>query len=89
MSEERKDETRARDRPASEKTAGWIASGVVRLGLAIVGVVLLLFAAGRIAGIDLLELTVEVLTSSIGRWIVLAVVALVLIVVAVRGFSER
>jgi hypothetical protein len=89
MSEERNDETRARDRPASEKTAGWIASGVVRLGLAIVGVVLLLFAAGRIAGIDLLELTVEVLTSSIGRWIVLALVALVLIVVAVRGFSGR
>ena len=89
MSEERNDETQTGDRSASEDTTRWLASGIVRLGLAIVGVVLLLFAAGRIAGIDLLEMVLEVLTSSIGRWILLAFVALVLLAVAVRGFSSR
>ncbi|PSP43335.1 hypothetical protein BRC68_07565 [Halobacteriales archaeon QH_6_64_20] len=89
MSEERNNETQTGDRSASEDTTRWLASGIVRLGLAIVGVVLLLFAAGRIAGIDLLEMVLEVLTSSIGRWILLAFVALVLLAVAVRGFSSR
>ena len=88
MSEERNNETQTGDRSASEDTTRWLASGIVRLGLAIVGVVLLLFAAGRIAGIDLLEMVLEVLTSSIGRWILLAFVALVLLAVAVRGFSS-
>ena len=81
--------TEARDRPAGEGTTRWLASGIVRLGLAIVGVVLLLFAAGQIAGIDLLEMVFEVLSSSIGRWILLALVAVVLLVVAIRGFSSR
>ena len=89
MSEERNNETQTGDRSASEDTTRWLASGIVRLGLAIVGVVLLLFAAGRITGIDLLEMVLEVLTSSIGRWILLAFVALVLLAVAVRGFSSR
>ena len=89
MSEERNNETQTGDRSVSEDTTRWLASGIVRLGLAIVGVVLLLFAAGRIAGIDLLEMVLEVLTSSIGRWILLAFVALVLLAVAVRGFSSR
>ena len=89
MSEERNNETQTGDRSASEDTTRWLASGIIRLGLAIVGVVLLLFAAGRIAGIDLLEMVLEVLTSSIGRWILLAFVALVLLAVAVRGFSSR
>jgi ABC-type sulfate transport system permease component len=94
MSEERPGETRADERPAGDRstsrnTAGRFASGIVRLGLAVIGVVLLLFAAGRIAGIDLLEMAIEVLASPIGRWIALAFVALVLIVIAVRGFSKR
>ena len=87
------EERPAGDRPADDRrrgknTAGWLASGVVRLGLAIVGVVLLLFAAGQIAGLDLLEMVIEVLTSSIGRWILLAFVAVVLLAVAIRGFSR-
>ncbi len=54
-------------------------------GLAIVGFVLLLFALGQAVGFDLLGLVADVVSSQTGRWLVVALFALLLIGVAERG----
>jgi hypothetical protein len=56
--------------------------------LAIVGLVVVLFAVGQIVGIDLLGLAAEALSSEIGQWLVIAAVGLVLIGLAQRGFRS-
>lgn len=70
-----------------EDAAEWFAASTLRVGLALVGIVLLLFALGQVAGLDLLGLVVDALTSSIGRWLLVALFALLLIAIAVRGFG--
>ena len=66
----------------------WFASTAVRTVLAIVGLVILLFALGQLVGLDLLELTAAALSSEIGRWLLLAAFALLLIALAQRGFRS-
>lgn len=73
----------------TEGVTGWAAASTFRVGLALIGFVLLLFALGQIAGFDLLGLVVDALSTSTGRWLIVAIVALVLIVIAVRGFGRR
>lgn len=93
-----KGETRADGRGTTERRAGaepeagfteWLASTAVRTVLVIVGVVVLLFALGQLVGLDLLGLTAEALSSEIGRWLLLAAFALLLIALAQRGFRTR
>jgi hypothetical protein len=67
---------------------GWFTSTAVRMVLAIVGLVVVLFAVGQIVGIDLLGLAAEALSSEIGQWLVIAAVGLVLIGLAQRGFRS-
>jgi hypothetical protein len=69
--------------------AGWFTSTAVRLVLAIVGLVVVLFALGQVVGIDLLGLAAEALSSEIGRWLVIAAFGLLLIGLAQRGFRSR
>ena len=72
-----------------EGVAGWAAASTFRVGLALIGFVLLLFALGQIAGLDLLGLVVDALSTSVGRWLIVAFFALIIIAVAVRGFGTR
>lgn len=81
---------RARDqRTTGEAMSEWIAEGALRIALTIVGLVLLVYAVGRAVGVNLLDIFIDALLSPLGRWIVVAFFALLLIVVAVRGFRDR
>jgi Na+-transporting NADH:ubiquinone oxidoreductase subunit NqrD len=64
-----------------------LAVSTLRIGLAILGFVLLLFALGQAVGFDLLGTVVDALTSRIGRWLVVAFFALLIIAVAAWGFD--
>lgn len=68
---------------------GWFASSALRFGLVLVGVFLLLAALGQLSGIDILGVTAELLGTEVGRWLLVAVVAIGLIAVAVYGFTGR
>ncbi|PSP62762.1 hypothetical protein BRC77_08995 [Halobacteriales archaeon QH_8_64_26] len=77
---------------AANRGAGvteWFASTALRAALAVVGVVVLLFALGQLVGIDLLGLAAEALSSELGRWSLIAVFGLLLIGLAQRGFRSR
>lgn len=76
--------------PPQEPAAstGWFASAALRTGLIIVGFVLLLFALGQAVGFNLLDLVIDAATSPMGRWIVVAIFALLLIAVAGRGLNR-
>lgn len=75
------------DPAAGEETAEWFAASTLRIGLAIIGFVLLLFALGQAVGLDLLGLVVEALNTRVGRWLMVAFFALLLIMIALRGFT--
>ncbi len=64
---------------------GWFASTALRWTLAVVGIVLLLFALGQAFDTPLLGWVVDAATSETGRWLVLALVALGLIALAANG----
>lgn len=74
--------------PLGDGAAGWFAASTLRVGLALIGIVLLLFALGQVAGLDLLGLVAEALSSEVGRWLLVAFFALLIIAVAVRGFGS-
>lgn len=76
-------------RAAGEELSRWLAESVLRVGLVLVGLVLLVYALGRAVDVDLLSIVVDALLSPIGRWLVVAFFALLLIVVAQRGFRDR
>lgn len=78
------------DHPSrAEESAAWFATSALRLGIALIGLVLLMVALGQIVGVDFLALFGEVLASSVGRWIIVAVVALAIISFAIHGFGRR
>lgn len=66
---------------------GWLASSTLRIGLLLVGVFLLLAALGQLSGIDILGQTAALLGTEVGRWLLVAGVAIALIAVAVYGFG--
>lgn len=76
--------------PGSARTAesvdGFTVS-IIRVVLAFVGLVLFLYAVGRAVGVDPLAVLGEILATRIGRWLLLAVFALILVLVALRGFG--
>lgn len=76
--------------PPQERSgpAGWFASAALRTGIVIIGFILFLFALGQAVGFDLLDLFLDAVTSPMGRWIVVAIFALLLIAVASRGLNR-
>lgn len=62
-----------------ESATQWFATTAVRVGLTIIGIVLLLFALGQAVGLPLLELVTTALTSQTGQWLVVAFFAVLLI----------
>lgn len=71
-----------------ESATSWFASTAVRLGLTLIGVVVLLFALGQAVGLPLLELAANAVTSQTGQWLVVAFFAVLLIGAAQRGVSS-
>jgi hypothetical protein len=76
------------DQPSGEEAAGWFARSTLRIGLALIGVVVLIVALGQIAGVDFFGMIADVLATSIGRWIAVAALALVIISFAIHGFGR-
>lgn len=72
---------------AGNPVAEWFVASTFRIGLAILGLVLLLFALGQAVGVPLLSMLGDALSTRVGRWLAVAVFALLLIVVALRGFG--
>lgn len=65
------------------------AASTLRVGLAFLGLVILLFGVGQAVGLDLLGLLASVLNSPVARWIAVALFGLILISVAFSGFRRR
>lgn len=76
------------DAPAEDGAADWVAVSTFRIALAILGLVLLLFGLGRVVGVDFLQLVADAMATPMGRWLAVAVVGLVLIGIAARGFGR-
>jgi hypothetical protein len=76
------------DQPPGNDTAGWFAMSALRFGIVLIGLVLLLVALGQIAGVNFLELFADVLATPVGRWIVVAFVAVLIVSFAVHGFDR-
>lgn len=76
--------------PVAERSAGALLTRtVLRVGLAVLGIVLLLFALGQAFGVDLLGPAAALLATETGRWLAVALLALVLISVAASGWRSR
>lgn len=92
MSDQQPDETdgtRRDERPPEASTTSFFARGIVRMGLVVIGTVLLLFALGQAFGFDLLGMVAEFLGTQTGQWLAVAFFALVLISVAAGGWRRR
>lgn len=64
--------------------AGWFTETALRAGVAIIGIVLLIFALGQAVGADFLGMLAAALSSQVGRWLAVAVFALFVIAAAFR-----
>ena len=82
--EERRAEKTRREGPAE-----WVASTALRLGLALVGIVLLVFAIGQILDVPLFDVLDDALSSQVVVWLIVGLFALLLLGLAARGFSYR
>lgn len=80
-------ETARRGPPSGEGLAAWFAASTLRIGLAVVGFIVVLYALGRAAGVDLLGLFADALGTEVGRWLAVALFGLVLIVIALYSFD--
>lgn len=69
--------------------SAWFAETAARTGLALVGLVLLLFALGQAVGLNLLGTFADAITSQTGRWLVVAFFAVLLIIAAARWGVTR
>lgn len=64
-----------------------LAVSTVRVGLLILGIVVLLFASGQIVGFDILAYISDALDTREARWFTVAFFGLILIFIAFRGFD--
>lgn len=63
-----------------------IATSTVRLGLLVLGILLLLYATGQAVGFDVLAMISDALDTQQARWLIVAFFALILITISLRGF---
>lgn len=74
------------EREGGSGTAEWFAMTTLRVGLTLVGLLLLLFALGQAFAIDLIGIAAAALTNPTGQWLVVALFGLALVFVAQRAF---
>lgn len=77
-----------RQENAGARVSRWFAASAARGGLAIIGLVFLLFALGQAVGVPLLDMFANALSSQTGRWLVVAAFAVALISLAQRGIPS-
>lgn len=82
------DDAQGREPPA-EGAGAVLTRTLFRLGLAIVGFVLLLFALEQAFDIELFDALEDALATETGRWLAVAFLALLLIAVALGGWRYR
>lgn len=75
----------ANQRRTAGSSTNWLARTGMMTALALAGFLILLFALGQAFDFDLLGLFADAVSSEIGRWLVVAFFALLLIGVAERG----
>lgn len=80
----RNEQPRDEGRSHGTGLTGWVTETAFRAGIAIIGVVLLLFALGQAVGADFLGMFAAALSSQVGRWLAVAVFALFVIAAAFR-----
>lgn len=85
--EGQRDATRGRRASYGEAVTTWFAASTLRLGLAIVGFIVLVFALGRAAGVDFFGALADALGTEVGRWLAVALFGLLLIVIALYSFD--
>lgn len=68
-------------------TAEWVATSTLRIVLAVVGLFVLLFGLSMAMGVDLIGALADRLQTEIVQWLLVALVGLLLVIVAVRGFG--
>lgn len=79
--------------PAGDRTtqgAGlvdWVTETFLRTAVAILGVLLLLFAVGQIAGFDTIGALADLLSNEVVQWMLVAVFALLLIIIASKNWN--
>lgn len=85
--DEEEQRTERRRTRAAEQSVGAVATSTLRVLLGIIGLILLLFAVGQLVGIDLLAILSDALDTPEARWTFVAIFALMLLIIAVRGFD--
>lgn len=85
----RDEDHRTRDDDTSNEPVQKVADTTLRMMLLFLGVVVLLFAIGQVMGIDVLAMASDALDNEEARWIVVALFALILIAISLRGFGLR
>lgn len=80
-------ENATQQRDTSEQIASWFTETMVRTVVAIFGVALVLLALGQIAGVPLLEIVADFITSGIGAWVLIAFFGMLLLVAASKSWN--
>jgi hypothetical protein len=68
----------------AQETASIVTRSALRIGLALFGLVVLLFALSQAFGVDLIS---PIMETQMGQWLVVAFVAFVLILIALGGWG--
>lgn len=78
-----------RERRQRTSPVSWFMESALRMGLVLIGFIILVFALGQVIGVDLFAIIGGVLSTEAGRWLAIAFFALLLILVALVGFRSR
>lgn len=74
-------------RTAGERITSWFTETILRSAVAVFGVILVLLALGQLAGVDLLGILGEFLTSSVGVYLLIAFFGVLLLVAASKSWN--
>jgi len=85
QAEQPQQQQQQRSNDGFEESTELLAGTAVRLGLTVIGVVLLLFALGQAVGLPFLAMTAEALSTQTGQWLAVAFFAVLLIAAAQKA----
>jgi hypothetical protein len=80
-------QTTSKQNDTGEQIASWFTETLVRAAVAVFGVAIVLFALGQLAGVELLSIVGDFLTSSVGAYLLVAFFGLLLLVAATKNWN--
>lgn len=80
-------QTTSNQNDTGEQIASWFTETLVRAAVAVFGVAIVLFALGQLAGVELLSIVGDFLTSSVGAYLLVAFFGLLLLVAASKSWN--